>query len=281
MTTRVFVTGHPVNHSRSPLIFKHWFSKYQIEGDYTRIDVTPDALSGFVAEVRAGSHAGGNVTVPHKQAMRALCDDIDEAARAIGAVNTIKSENGRIFGMNTDWYGFLANLDQKRPGWDEMPGPAIVLGAGGAARGIVYALSLRGFSPIHIVNRTLDTAKDLAADLSPSVSAELHAARLPDFDSLAPKARIVVNTTTIGMHGTRFDALDLARLSSDALVNDIVYIPLETPLLADAKALGLPVVDGLGMLLHQAVPAFEAWFGFRPEVTQELRTLVERDMGLS
>ena len=281
MTTKAFVIGHPVAHSRSPLIFRHWFDAHGIDGDYQRIEVAPEDLSGFVAGLRGGAFAGGNVTVPHKQDVAGLCDELDPAARAIGAVNTLVVGNGRIFGNNSDWFGVLANLDDRAPGWDSAPGAAIVLGAGGAARGVVYGLAQRGFSTIHILNRTASKAEALVAALAPSAGSVLQAHPLGNFADLAPQVRLVVNTSTIGMHGTRFTDLPLDRLPGDALVSDIVYTPLVTPLLADAAALGRRTVDGLGMLLHQAVPGFEAWFGVRPEVTPALRALVEKDMGLA
>lgn len=281
MTAKAFVIGHPVAHSRSPLIHGYWLKAHGIAGSYERIEVAPDDLPDFIARVRDGEFIGGNVTVPHKQAALMLIDEADEAARAIGAVNTIVRRDGRIFGSNTDWHGFLANLDDRAPGWDANPGPAVVIGAGGSARGIVFALSQRGFSPIRILNRTFARAKDMVVSLSSSVEARLEAHPLAAFESLAPDTRITVNTTTIGMHGSRFNNLGLAKLPKTTLVADIVYTPLITPLLADAEALGLKSVDGLGMLLHQAVPGFAQWWGVRPEVTADLRALVEKDMGLS
>ncbi|MBU1175986.1 MAG: shikimate dehydrogenase [Alphaproteobacteria bacterium] len=281
MTSKAFVAGHPVDHSRSPLIFRHWFERYSIDGDYQRADVPPEGLADFVAGLRAGAFVGGNVTVPHKQAVLGFCDAIDKAAAAIGAVNILAVEAGRINGSNSDWYGLLANFDDRAPGWDEKPGSAIVVGAGGAARGVVYGLALRGFSPIRILNRTAEKAAALAKALAPGIGAELQGFALTDFTALAREAGLVVNTSTIGMHGSRFADLPLASLPDTALVADIVYTPLRTPLLAEADARGLRTIDGLGMLLHQAVPAFETWFGFRPEVTPELRALVERDMGLT
>ena len=281
MSTSAFVIGHPVAHSRSPLIHGYWFKTYGVNGSYTRYEVLPEDLPHFIARLRAGEFVGGNVTVPHKQAARALIDEIDDAARAIGAVNTLVRRGDKLFGTNTDWYGFLANLDDYAPGWDAQPGPAMVLGAGGSARGIVFALSQRGFLPIRILNRTPDRAEALVSARDPSIAAELEAHGLDRFAEFAPETRLLVNTTTIGMHGSRFDDLPLDCLPADAIVADIVYTPLVTPLLADAAARGLRTVDGLGMLLHQAVPGFEAWFGVRPEVTADLRKLIEQDMGLT
>ena len=281
MTEKTFVIGQPVAHSRSPLIHGHWLKTHGINGSYERIEVAPADLPAFFARLRGGAFIGGNVTVPHKQAALALIDEADDAARAIGAVNTIVRRDNRLLGSNSDWYGFLANLDERAPGWDAAPGAALIIGAGGSARGIVYALSQRGFSPIHVLNRTEARAEALVAAMTDKVSVRLEAHPLDAFGALAPDIQIVVNTTTIGMNGSRFDDLPLARLPKTARVADIVYTPLETPLLADAAARGLESIDGLGMLLHQAVPGFAQWWGVRPKVTAGLRRLVEKDMGLT
>ncbi len=277
MTPRAFVIGHPIAHSRSPLIHRHWLETHDIKGVYEPHDVAPEALGAFIAKLRAGAFAGGNVTIPHKQAVRTLCDSVSEDARIIGAVNTLVMTDGHLSGFNTDLAGFLGNLDQQAPGWDAHPRSAIVLGAGGAARAVLVGLARRGFDPVHILNRTADKAAALAAELpGPFAAAPLDA-----FDELAAEAAIVVNTTAVGMHGTRFEGLDLSALPADALVTDIVYTPLETPLLADARAHGLQVVDGLGMLLHQAAPGFAAWFGVTPEVTPALRKLAEDSLEMA
>lgn len=270
MTIKAFVIGHPIAHSRSPVIHNYWLQEYGIDGSYTPVDVPEADFEGFIQALRMGSYVGGNVTVPHKRAAFEACDQRDPDAETIGAVNTLVLTNDSLTGFNTDMAGFLGNLDQQATGWDSNPNEAIVLGAGGAARAILVGLARRRFGKIHILNRTLQTAKDLAAELpGPFVAHELSA-----FDTLAPTADIVVNTSTIGMHNTRFEGLNLAKLPKTALVTDIVYTPLKTPLLADARGLGLKTVDGLGMLLHQAVPGFEAWFGVRPEVMPELRQRV-------
>ena len=271
MTTKAFVIGHPINHSRSPLIHNGWLAEHQLDGSYEAIDVRPDELQAFFGRLRSGEFAGGNVTIPHKEAVFELCDDVDPLARKIGAVNTLVVRDGKVVGRNTDYLGFLGNLDAGAPGWSDGLASAIVLGAGGAARAIVVALQSRGVSKIHLLNRTCSTAESLATELGGNVQP----GGLDAFNALAGTAGLVVNTTSIGMHGSRFADLNLALLPEAALVTDIVYVPLETPLLAEARALGLRTVDGLGMLLHQAVPGFEAWFGVRPIVTAQLRARVE------
>lgn len=274
MTTKAFVIGHPIAHSRSPLIHGTWLDHYGIDGTYEAIDVSPEALPAFFDRLRHGAFAGGNVTIPHKEAVFALCDRVDPLAREIGAVNTLIAGNGEVFGTNTDYLGFLGNLDQNAPGWDKNLKEAIVLGAGGAARAILVALARRGIGRIHVLNRTRDKGEALAGALQGPFTAH----GLDDFSTLAPRTGLVVNTTSIGMHGTGFENLPLALLPERALVTDIVYTPLITPLLAEARRMGRPVVDGLGMLLHQAVPGFAAWFGTNPEVTPQLRSAVEKTL---
>jgi shikimate dehydrogenase len=271
---RAFVIGHPVAHSRSPLIHNHWLKTYGIAGRYEPIDVAPDDLPQFFDRLRAGDFAGGNVTIPHKEMAFALADDLEPLAEVIGAVNTLVVRDGAVFGSNTDYLGFLGNLDQNAPGWDLALEEAVVLGAGGSARAVLVALKSRNIPSIRLLNRTLQNAEDLAIDLE----GPIRAGRLSDFPAVAGGAGLVVNTSSVGMHGSRFDNLDLGVLPKTALVTDIVYVPLVTPLLADARAQGLRTVDGLGMLLHQAVPGFAAWFGRRPEVTDELRALVEASL---
>lgn len=275
MTSKAFVIGHPIAHSRSPLIHGTWLVEHGLAGSYEPIDVAPDDLPAFFERLRTGEFAGGNVTIPHKEAVFDLCDSVDPLARTIGAVNTLMIEAGSVRGTNTDYLGFLGNLDAEAPGWSNNLETAIVLGAGGAARAILVALQARRIGSIIVLNRTRETAERLAAELP----GDIVPAGLDDFNYLAPLAGLVVNTTSIGMHGTRFAGLDLTRLRPGALVTDIVYVPLETPLLAEARALGLRTVDGLGMLLHQAVPGFEAWFGTRPSVTPGLRARIEATLG--
>ena len=271
MTKKAFVIGHPIRHSRSPLIHGTWIAEHAIDGSYEAIDVAPDELPAFFARLRAGEFVGGNVTIPHKEAVFALCDSVDPLARTIGAVNTLVVQDGKVHGTNTDYLGFLGNLDAIVPDWSEGLREAIVLGAGGAARAVLVALRSRGVGQVHILNRTPTNAQSLAAEIDGPFTAQ----GLEAFAALAPRAQLLVNTTSIGMHGTRFDGVDLALLPPTALVTDIVYIPQRTPLLTEAAARGLTTVDGLGMLLHQAVPGFEAWFGVRPAVTPALRTRIE------
>ncbi len=270
---RAFVIGHPIAHSRSPLIHGFWLKQLGIVGTYEKIDVAPSGLAEFLATVRAGDFAGGNVTVPHKTAALALVDDVDEAAQAIGAVNTLWMDHGRLMGGNTDASGFLANLDASAPGWDEEPGRALVLGAGGAARAVVYGLLERGFE-VCIVNRTLMKGVELADAFEDDVWAYAW----DELPGLLGSADLLVNTTSLGMKGMPPLDVGLSGLNRKAMVCDIVYVPLETELLRRAREAGHPTVDGLGMLLHQAVPGFSRWFGVRPEVTAELRALIEADV---
>ena len=268
---RAFVIGHPIAHSRSPLIHNFWLKQYGIAGSYEAIDVEPHALGAFFERLKAGEFAGGNVTIPHKEAVYSLVDELDPLAEEIGAVNTLVRKDSGIEGLNTDYLGFLGNLDQNAPGWDQGLKSVIVLGAGGASRAILVALKSRNIPQIRLLNRTAGKAEELAIELA----GPIRAGGLGDFAACAPDAGLVINTSSVGMKGTSFDDLDLDRLPRATIVTDIVYVPLETPLLAEARKAGLRTVDGLGMLLHQAVPGFEAWFGTRPEVTPELRKLVE------
>jgi shikimate dehydrogenase len=271
LTTKAFVIGHPIAHSRSPLIHGTWLAEHNIDGTYEAIDVAPDALPDFFSRLRAGEFAGGNVTIPHKEAVFALCDTVDELARRIGAVNTLVVQDGAVNGTNTDYLGFLGNLDANAPGWSDGTQDAMIIGAGGAARAVLVALRRRYGGKVHVLNRTLANAQVLVEE----IDGPFEAHGFDAFAELAPNTGLVVNTSSIGMHGSRFDWLDMSLLAKSTLVTDIVYTPLETPLLAAAKAEGLRTVDGLGMLLHQAVPGFAAWFGVEPEVTPALRARIE------
>ena len=271
-TPRAFVVGHPIAHSRSPMIHGFWLRRYGIEGRYEKIDVAPEHLTDFVKTLREAGFVGGNVTVPHKTAILDLAE-ADQAARAIGAANTLWFEGDRLRAGNTDAAGFLANLDSQAPGWGDGGGRAVVLGAGGAARAVVYALLGRGFG-VDVANRTPVKAEALVRAFGPSVSARAWA----ELPHLLSKADLLVNTTSLGMTGQPPLRLDLAPLPARAVVTDIVYAPLETELLRQARAGGHRVVDGLGMLLHQAVPGFSRWFGIEPAVTPDLRALLEADL---
>lgn len=270
------VIGWPVGHSRSPQLHGHWLARYRIDGAYVPMAVAPERLETALHGLAALGFRGCNVTVPHKEAAMALVDELDPLARRIAAVNTIVvREDGSLFGTNTDGFGFLANLEAGAPGWSAGRGPAVVVGAGGAARAVIVALADAGAPEIRLANRTRARAERLAAELGAAEPGG--PITVVDWDDRAAAldgAALLVNTTTEGMVGR--PALDLAldALPAEALVNDIVYVPLETPLLAAAKARGNPVVDGVGMLLHQARPGFEAWFGVAPVVDAALRASV-------
>ena len=270
---KAFVLGHPITHSRSPLIHNYWIKAYGIDGSYEAIDVAPGTLAEFLACVRSGEFAGGNVTVPLKEEAFAAVDQLTGTAKAIGAVNTVYTESGTLWGDNTDAYGFSANLSDKEPKWRSYHS-ALVVGAGGAARAIVKSLIDVGLADIKILNRTLGRAEKLANAFGSAVTA----APLEHFDRHVEMADLIVNTSSLGMAGKDNIAFDFRTAKSTALVTDIVYVPLETSFLKSARLEGLKTVDGLGMLLHQAVPGFERWFGVRPEVTPELRAIIEADL---
>ncbi|MHA1164105.1 MAG: shikimate dehydrogenase [Alphaproteobacteria bacterium] len=274
MTIKACVIGWPVEHSRSPLIHGYWLDKHAIDGSYSRQGVAPDDFDDFVRAMPEHGFAGGNVTVPHKEAALKCAEVADEAAREIGAANTLWFEEGKLHASNTDAYGFLANLDEGAPGWDEAKPIAMVLGAGGASRAILHALLSRGVSEIRLLNRTFSRAQELAAHFGGQVLVEDWETR----DIQLVGCGLLVNTTTLGMTGEAPLEIDLAGLSEDVVVTDLVYTPLQTQLLRSAKDKGLRCVDGLGMLLHQAVPGFEKWFGVRPTVTPELRALITADI---
>lgn len=270
------VMGWPVGHSRSPLLHGHWLAHHQIDGAYVPLPVAPENLGQAIRALPALGFAGVSLTLPHKETALAHLDRIDAIARRIGAVNTIVvAPDGSIEGSNTDGFGFLANLEAGAPDWCARGGPAVVVGAGGAARAVCAALVDAGAPEIRIVNRTHARAAALAGDMGARCSAIDWSARA---DALI-QASLLVNTTSLGMTGQPDLDLDLGRLPPSAVVNDIVYIPLETPLLVGARARGHKVVDGLGMLLHQGRPGFRAWFGVAPEVTDALRREIVADLG--
>ena len=270
---RAFVIGHPIGHSRSPLIHGFWLQQLGLAGSYEKIDVAPEALPGFIRGMAEAGFVGGNVTVPHKTAAMALVDEIDAAGRTIGAVNTVWLEGGRLRAANTDVLGFLGSLDAEAPGWGREPGRAVVLGAGGAARAVVYGLLGRGFA-VDVVNRSVDKAEELAA----AFGARVRPYGTGDLGARLREADLLVNTTSLGMRGMPPLDIDLAPLKTRALVCDIVYVPLDTDLIRAARLAGHRTIGGLGMLLHQAAPGFSRWFGIEPKITPELRALIEADI---
>lgn len=265
------VMGWPVGHSRSPQLHGHWLARYRIDGAYLPLAVAPERLEAAVRGLVALGFRGCNVTVPHKESVLPLLDAVDPAARRIGAVNTITvTPEGALEGRNTDGFGFLANLRDASGGGFDAQRPAVVIGAGGAARAILVALADAGVPEIRLANRTDARAEAVAAELGKPVRPVAWAEREAALDG----AGLLVNTTTQGMQGQPPLALRLDALPETAVVTDIVYTPLETPLLAAARARGLRSVDGLGMLLHQARPGFAAWFGVEPVVDAALRAAV-------
>jgi len=270
---RACVMGHPIAHSRSPMIHGYWLAQLGIAGKYELVDRAPEAFAEFFTHLAANGYVGGNITVPHKEAAYRLVNRRDDVAEAVGAVNTVWFEGAMLMGSNSDPHGFIANLDELAPGWDVAGCRAVVLGAGGAARSAVFALVSRG-ADVSLANRTLGRAQALADHFGVHVKGH-------DFDAvpaLLENADLLVNCTSLGMIGKPPLEIDLAPLKPSASVYDVVYVPLETPLLAQARSRGHRTVDGLGMLLHQAGFGFEKWFGVMPKVTPELRALVEADI---
>jgi len=275
MVPHAFVTGYPVSHSRSPLIHGHWLKTLGLAGSYRAHAVAPEDFTDFITSLKDGSSdfVGGNVTIPHKELAFKLADRPTELAQELGAANTLWLEDGAVMATNTDGHGFVANLDARHPGWDKAE-TAVILGAGGASRAIIQAVRDRGIGTIHVVNRTVERARELADRFGDRVHAHRDVA-LPD---VMQGAGVFINTTSLGMDGGAVPRIDFSPLASTALVTDIVYVPLRTPILAQAEEQGFATVDGLGMLLHQAAPGFEKWFGRRPVVDETLRALVIADM---
>lgn len=267
------VIGWPAGHSRSPLIHNYWLKLHGLAGDYRAEAVPPEQFAGFVASLAARGYVGANVTIPHKQAALALSVP-DARATAVGAANTLWFEHGVLRSTNTDVEGFIANLDASAPGWDRLLDDVVVLGAGGAARAVIFGLRERGAKRIHVVNRTPARANELQEQFGPTV----RPARWDEAATRATDAALIVNTTSLGMAGQAPLALDVSGFAAAAVVADLVYVPLQTPLLVAATARGLRTADGLGMLLHQAVRGFSLWFGVTPQVTTELRALIEADL---
>jgi shikimate dehydrogenase len=264
--------GWPAAHSRSPLIHHYWLRKLGIAGGYNIEAVPPEGFAEFVLHLSTHGFVGANVTIPHKERVLALSMP-DARARVVGAANTLWYDGGELRSTNTDIEGFINNLDACAPGWDKIEN-AVVLGAGGSSRAVVFGLLERGVRRVHLANRTVERARTLADQFGAAV----YPVAWETIGDLLPRAGLLVNTTSLGMHGQPELAVEVSPLPSHAVVADLVYAPLETPLLAAARARGLKTADGLGMLLHQAVRGFELWFGQRPEVTSELRALVEVDL---
>ena len=275
---RACVIGWPVAHSRSPVIHRYWLKLYGLDGAYEMEAVRPEEIEDFLHSLGQRGYAGANVTLPHKEAALAAADRPDEAATAIGAANTLWLDaKGLLHASNTDAYGFMTHLAAEAPDWNKGSRPVMVLGAGGAARAILHGLLEAGAAKILLANRTEGRAEALAQGFGSRVSV----VPWEDRNRALAGCGLLVNATSLGMTGKPPLDLDLSALPKDATVADIVYSPLETPLLAAAKARGNRIVDGLGMLLHQAVPGFERWFGVRPEVTPELRAYVAAHLGAS
>ena len=270
------VVGWPITHSRSPTIHRYWLQKYGINGSYDKFAVAPEDFTEFLDTQCRRKLQGLNVTIPLKELALDLCDEVETVAQEIGAVNTIWVENEKLLGTNTDAYGFTANLDQKYPNWDSQLESITVIGAGGAAKAIVWALVNRGCQVVNIVNRTLTRAEELASKYQSCVYPYDWTA----LDKLLESSSMIINTTSLGMTGQEALEIDVSLLPDEAIVSDIVYTPLITNFLRSAENRELRTIDGLGMLLFQAVPGFEKWFGMRPEVTNELRNCVITDLGL-
>ncbi len=266
------VMGWPVMHSRSPKLHNYWFEKYGLAGTYVPLAIKPEGLRAALRALPSLCFSGCNLTIPHKQAAMAIVDEVDAVARKIGAIScVVVRPDGSLAGHNNDCYGFIHNILQEHPGWRADAGPAVVVGAGGGARAVVYGLAERGAREIRLVNRTFGHAQKLAAEIGGPTTVLPWQERHISLTGAA----ILVNTTSQGMVGNPPLDLNLAKLPQIALVADIVYIPRETPLLAAARARGHRTINGLGMLLHQGRPAWKAWFGIEPEVTPELRALIE------
>ena len=268
--------GWPAAHSRSPLIHHYWLRKLDITGGYSIEAVPPEEFATFIRRLPARGFVGANITIPHKE--RALALSLPDArARAVGAANTLWIEAGELRSTNTDVEGFINNLDACAAGWDEAS-EVLVLGAGGAARAVVFGLLERGVKCVHLANRTPERAKALAEALAEQFGPNVRPVAWDGIAETLPRVKLLVNTTALGMDGQPSLDIDVGLLPQEAVVADLVYVPLETALLAAAKARGLRTADGLGMLLHQAVRGFELWFRQRPLVTSELRALVEADL---
>lgn len=267
------VIGWPIKQSRSPLIHSHWLKEHKINGSYEKIAVEPENLENFIKSLKQNNLSGINVTVPHKEKIFKFADVVTADAKAIGAANTLWFEENKLIAGNTDAYGFITHLKLSAPTWQSNK-PAMVLGAGGAARAIIYALIKEGIPEINLSNRTTERAVNLAKEFGSKVKVIIWNEKENHLTDCA----LLVNTTSLGMEGSHPLEINISSLPNFSILYDIVYSPLETNLLKDAKNLNLGTVDGLGMLLHQAVPGFEKWFGIRPTVTDELRQIILKDL---
>lgn len=262
------VIGHPISHSKSPIIHNYWLNKHGIEGSYETIDIAPDDLETGIRQIIEENYNGFNVTVPHKQAIIKLCDEIDQTAQQIGAVNTVTIKDGKLIGSNTDAYGFIQNLKTECPNFNDKT--ALVLGAGGASRAILHGLIGEGIEAIKLTNRTRENAEEL----SKIASKKIEVIDWNQKEQVLENVDLVINSTSLGMEGKPPLEINLSTLPKTAIVNDIVYAPLITDLLKHAETNGNKIVTGIGMLLHQARPTFQSWTGVLPEVTQDLEQKV-------
>ena len=269
------VMGWPVMHSRSPMLHNYWFKQHALAGTYVPLAIPPAQLAAALLALHPLGFAGCNLTIPHKQAAMTIVDEVDAPAKSIGAIScVVVKPDGSLAGTNNDCYGFIHNVKQEQPGWRANAGPVVVIGAGGGARAVCYALAQEGAREIRLVNRSLARAQETAHEFGGPLTALPWEQRHESLDGAA----MVVNTTSCGMVGQPALDIRLDKLPKRALAADIIYIPLETPFLAAARARGNSTVNGLGMLLHQGRPAWQAWFGIEPQVTPELRALLENSI---
>lgn len=271
---RACVIGWPIAHSRSPIIHGYWLRTLGIEGEYTRQPVEARDLEAFLRSMGERGLSGCNVTVPHKEAALSVAQERDKAAVSIGAANTLWLDHGTLCATNTDAYGYITYLSSQAPQWSTRDAPVLVLGAGGAARAIIHGFMTAGISRIRLTNRSRTRSEELQRHFG----ARIEVVDWENRNRAVTGASVIVNTTTLGMKGEGDPGIDFSLASRDAVISDIVYVPLETAFLSSARRQGLKTVDGLGMLLHQAVPGFEKWFGVRPQVTPELFELVKADI---
>ncbi len=271
---RACVIGWPIAHSRSPAIHGYWLRRYGIDGSYTKEAVPPDDIEKFLRGMADAGLAGCNATIPHKEAAFRLADEREASAVAVGAANTLWLEGEKLCAANTDTYGYMTYLSLQAEDWNRRDAPVSILGAGGAARAIVHGFLEAGVPDVRVFNRSAARAEALAQDFGPRVKAMPWEKR----SRAATESSVLVNTTALGLKGEGTLEMDFTDFHPDCIVSDIVYVPLETGFIRDARRHGLRTVDGLGMLLHQAVPGFEKWFGVRPEVTDELYEMIAADI---